>query len=490
MMRDGQTQAADTIAGSWFYRDAERINGPLPFAELRRLAEHADLDPDTPVSDDEKTWRPARTVPDLKMVWVAYREDGTTYGPFNMLAAPHLVRRNVIHAGTAIRKTVGQAAAARRLARPQTGAPEAVGPPPEAREPDPADAALSALSAPWVDDVDLFQIITQLAEACRRKTATLRDAERERDTELARRVAAERARAEQEGAVKQELAALEAKCREAMDTTRKTHARLETRDNEFKALEQSGRQIQLELERRIEALERRLDESVHTAAELKQRLRAEREALAARRAAETEALQIGIHAGRNPEPDAAGRAASLFGRRRKVRTELDTLRTELEAERRRHEDTWQWSLQKEHAMGKRLAELDYSKRKLEEALAAARHMPEAHGTFQQDAWRIRIAPGTVYGPVPLSELLAWTIQSRVAPEHDVSCGDGPWRKARDVPELGMEWSVTLEDGSSYGPLNILTVQRLMRDRLLAPDAKLSRRHRLDINAPDADTPAS
>jgi hypothetical protein len=475
---EGEHRATGTAEG-WFFRQGEAVSGPVALPDLRRLAEQARMEPDTDVSSDGKAWRPAKSVPELKMVWIAYREDGTTYGPFNMLAAPHLVRRGLIHVGTAIRKTVWGITTARSSGRPAAAHADDTAEAPPATPPDDGtSAAIAALAAPWVDDVDLFQTISQLSEACRRKALALRDAERERDQEQARRAALERAATEREAAFKQRVAELDAGYREAIDATRRLHEHLELRDREFKALEQSSRQIQLELDRRIDALERRLDERMHTSAELKRRLRqerAQREEVEDRERQAIQNLRSHIRDLENQEPVDGRPAPALFGWKRHYQEQLDETKEQLEAERGRHEDTWQWSLEKEHAMGKRIVELERQAHELQARLEAVPPAPATPTPGKRDAWSVRLAGGAVYGPVPLSELLEWTVQCRVAADHEVSHDGAAWTKARDLKELGMDWTVLLDDGSSYGPLNLLTIHQLMRDGVIPLNARLTKR---------------
>ena len=51
----------------------------------------------------------------------------------------------------------------------------------------------------------------------------------------------------------------------------------------------------------------------------------------------------------------------------------------------------------------------------------------------QPAWQVRTPEGTVYGPIPWSELLIWVAEGRVAADCELGVSpDGPWRPAADV----------------------------------------------------------
>jgi chromosome segregation ATPase len=78
--------------------------------------------------------------------------------------------------------------------------------------------------------------------------------------------------------------------------------------------------------------------------------------------------------------------------------------------------------------------------------------------------------GKVYGPVDLDTLYAWVCECRVAPDHEISEDRSKWVRAADIPELEMEWNVRLVDGSSYGPVNALSVPHLIADAVVAPNA--------------------
>jgi len=87
-------------------------------------------------------------------------------------------------------------------------------------------------------------------------------------------------------------------------------------------------------------------------------------------------------------------------------------------------------------------------------------------------WYLQLDSGSVYGPVPLAQLTDWAADYRVGPEHRVSEGKKRWRRARDVPELGMVWMIKLANGKSYGPLSASAIGQLIRDGSADMDARL------------------
>ncbi|MBM4144113.1 MAG: hypothetical protein FJ225_11060 [Lentisphaerae bacterium] len=100
--------------------------------------------------------------------------------------------------------------------------------------------------------------------------------------------------------------------------------------------------------------------------------------------------------------------------------------------------------------------------RLERAPAAPRVAPAG--------WRLRLGDGSVYGPVPIAELAEWAAECRIGPEHMLSRDGATWVPSAEVPELGMNWTVRLADGSSYGPVNLLSVPELVAQGVVAPDA--------------------
>lgn len=69
--------------------------------------------------------------------------------------------------------------------------------------------------------------------------------------------------------------------------------------------------------------------------------------------------------------------------------------------------------------------------------------------------------GNVYGPVDVVTLCSWAADARVIPGCRVSQDGKNWVPAEMLPELRLNWSVRLSDGTEYGPLNLLAIWTLM-----------------------------
>lgn len=129
-----QARTAGSAPATWFLKvDESHIRGPISLQTLREWAETAAIAPDDQVSPDGNSWQPASSLPVLSMEWLADLGGGQSYGPFNILAAPKLVERGVLHPDSALRK---------RFLNPEAG--------PETPRPAPPPSS-SPATAPLVD---------------------------------------------------------------------------------------------------------------------------------------------------------------------------------------------------------------------------------------------------------------------------------------------------------------------------------------------------
>ena len=112
-------------SGPWYVRDAAgALTGPHPLPELRRQAEQAQLEPDSEVSRDREAWTAVHDLPELQMVWLVERPDGSFYGPLNLHAVKQLIHDGVFSAGArTIKQSPGSSApdSADELPRAVTG---------------------------------------------------------------------------------------------------------------------------------------------------------------------------------------------------------------------------------------------------------------------------------------------------------------------------------------------------------------------------------
>jgi hypothetical protein len=90
-------------------------------------------------------------------------------------------------------------------------------------------------------------------------------------------------------------------------------------------------------------------------------------------------------------------------------------------------------------------------------------------------WQLRNDSGRVFGPISLTDLRLWAGDGRVGPDDDVSPPGGPWRAARDVPELGMDWLLELPDGGFFGPVPLDAFLDMLREGSLGSDLRVRRK---------------
>lgn len=116
-------------------------------------------------------------------------------------------------------------------------------------------------------------------------------------------------------------------------------------------------------------------------------------------------------------------------------------------------------------------------------------LTETDENAQTGKWHLKLEDGSVMGPVTISELENWATQCRVYPGHEVSQDGKTWGPAQDIPQLGMEWMVTLVNGESFGPLNIFAVPDLVGEGAVEAEAKVYHQTtRLEIPAGSVPTP--
>ncbi len=103
----------------------------------------------------------------------------------------------------------------------------------------------------------------------------------------------------------------------------------------------------------------------------------------------------------------------------------------------------------------------------------------AADTSDPQSWFLRIAGGTVFGPVAIKGLIVWAEQGRVAPGNEISTDRKDWRPAESLPELEMTWYLEEPAGSLAGPFHRLAAEALIRDGRAAAGSRL-------VAAADAD----
>lgn len=71
--------------------------GPLSTVQLMAMAADGRLVPGSRASSGGQTWQRVEDIPELRLEWIACRENAPSYGPFHVLAVPHLVKQGVIN---------------------------------------------------------------------------------------------------------------------------------------------------------------------------------------------------------------------------------------------------------------------------------------------------------------------------------------------------------------------------------------------------------
>lgn len=86
---------------------------------------------------------------------------------------------------------------------------------------------------------------------------------------------------------------------------------------------------------------------------------------------------------------------------------------------------------------------------------------------------LKKSSGEVYGPVSVDDLVYWATEGRVSPDDQVSDDRTHWQPAPALPELSMEWLITLPDGAPYGPIHLHALDEMVRDSLVDPSSTIS-----------------
>ncbi|MFZ4394235.1 MAG: hypothetical protein ACOYOU_01255 [Kiritimatiellia bacterium] len=118
-------------------------------------------------------------------------------------------------------------------------------------------------------------------------------------------------------------------------------------------------------------------------------------------------------------------------------------------------------------------------------------------------WFLRIAGGTVFGPVSTKGLIVWAEQGRIVPGNEVSNNRENWIPAEQIPELEMNWYVNA-GSKTEGPFNRIAAESFLKSSKAPSDARmlhardvdpavLARRNQPEAPAepaPEAKAPAS
>ena len=88
-----------------------------------------------------------------------------------------------------------------------------------------------------------------------------------------------------------------------------------------------------------------------------------------------------------------------------------------------------------------------------------------------DKWYVKNVAGKVFGPIDLETLKKWVRDGRVEPLAGVSGDLQNWTIAPSVPELEMNWIVENNPGQFYGPTHRDVVDDLKKSGALTPAAR-------------------
>ena len=90
-------------------------------------------------------------------------------------------------------------------------------------------------------------------------------------------------------------------------------------------------------------------------------------------------------------------------------------------------------------------------------------------------WLLRVADGSIYGPVALPTLCEWASQARIGPGCALSADREHWIPAEEIPELELDWIVELPGQKPCGPLHLKGVFELARDQGLPSTTRIVHR---------------
>ena len=90
---------------------------------------------------------------------------------------------------------------------------------------------------------------------------------------------------------------------------------------------------------------------------------------------------------------------------------------------------------------------------------------------ESNQWFLRIAGGTMFGPVSLRGLVLWAEQGRIVPGNEVSSDRENWAAAETVPELEMNWYVQA-GAKTEGPFNRVAAENFLTGEKAPAGARL------------------
>ncbi len=83
-------------------------------------------------------------------------------------------------------------------------------------------------------------------------------------------------------------------------------------------------------------------------------------------------------------------------------------------------------------------------------------------TANQNWFLCKHEDGSIFGPLPFSQVRRWAATAQVAPHDKLSHDQLTWLKAPMFPELEMDWLVEVASDRYYGPTTLGAVQEFLR----------------------------
>ncbi len=81
--------------------------------------------------------------------------------------------------------------------------------------------------------------------------------------------------------------------------------------------------------------------------------------------------------------------------------------------------------------------------------------------------------GEVFGPMPFSQLHQWAVDAFISPLDKVSNDGATWVKAPMIPDLHMDYLVSTDAGTTYGPTTIGAIREFYNSGEISLDTILT-----------------
>ena len=88
------------------------------------------------------------------------------------------------------------------------------------------------------------------------------------------------------------------------------------------------------------------------------------------------------------------------------------------------------------------------------------------------SWYVKAPDGKVFGPAGLDKLKAWTDESRITSDCQVSKDGKSWAPASSLADLGMIFLIELKPGYVFGPYSQKVIENMVDAGEFPPEAKV------------------